>query len=209
MTYCYRLSCQWRLAQLRGSHRLCWILHQHGDNEFYSTIQISQNFNSIQTFWNRSIRYSLFALAVRGINSHSNCIPYSNKLWVITYPWHDHSCVMKQHILFLDRAILSDKHAVPATWWRYRMEIFQRYWLFRRGIHHKGQWHRALTFSWMCSWINGWANSQYVSDLRRYGAHRDVTEMQSKTNSINCMKSHVWAHQWELANDTTHISIQH
>ena len=40
---------------------------------------------------------------------------------------------------------------------------FPRYWPFVRGIHrppvnspHKGQWRRALMFSLICAWINGW-----------------------------------------------------
>ena len=44
---------------------------------------------------------------------------------------------------------------------------FLRYWLFVRGIHrsplnspHKGQWRRALMFSLICAWINGWVNNR-------------------------------------------------
>ena len=40
---------------------------------------------------------------------------------------------------------------------------FQHYWPFVRGIHrspvnspHKGQWRRALMFSLICTWTNGW-----------------------------------------------------
>ena len=40
---------------------------------------------------------------------------------------------------------------------------FSRYWSFVRRIHrspvnssHKGQWRRALMFSFICAWINGW-----------------------------------------------------
>ena len=43
---------------------------------------------------------------------------------------------------------------------------FSRYWPFVRGIHrspvnspHKGQWRRALMFSLICIWINGWVNN--------------------------------------------------
>ena len=42
---------------------------------------------------------------------------------------------------------------------------FPRYWPFVRGIHrspvnspHKGQWRRALMFSWIGAGTNGWAN---------------------------------------------------
>ena len=66
---------------------------------------------------------------------------------------------------------------LPSKW-----RHFQRYWPFVRGIHrssvdspHKDQW--AMMFSLMCIWTNGWANSRDVGDLRRHGAHYDVTVM--------------------------------
>ena len=44
---------------------------------------------------------------------------------------------------------------------------FPCYWPFVRGIHrspvnslHKGHWHRALTFSLICDWTNGWVNTK-------------------------------------------------
>ena len=56
-----------------------------------------------------------------------------------------------------------------------------RYWPFVRGIHrspvnspHKGQWRRALMFSLICVWINGWVNNHAPGDLRRYHAHYDL-----------------------------------
>ena len=61
---------------------------------------------------------------------------------------------------------------------------FPRYWPFVRGIHrspvnspHKGQWHGALMFSLICTWINGWVNNREASDLRRHHAHYDVNVM--------------------------------
>ena len=61
---------------------------------------------------------------------------------------------------------------------------FPRYWPFVRGIHrpsvnspHKGQWRRALMFSLICIWINGWVNNRKAGDLRRYRAHYEVTVM--------------------------------
>ena len=61
---------------------------------------------------------------------------------------------------------------------------FPRYWPFVWGIHrspvnspHKGQWHRALMFSLICVWINGWVNNREAGDLRRHRAHYDVTAM--------------------------------
>ena len=61
---------------------------------------------------------------------------------------------------------------------------FPRYWLFVRGIHrspmnspHKGQWCRALMFSLICAWINGWVNNGKAVDLRCHRTHYDVTVM--------------------------------
>ena len=61
---------------------------------------------------------------------------------------------------------------------------FPRYWPFLRGIHrspvnspHKGQWRRALMFSLICAWINGWVNNREAGDLRHYRAHYDVSVM--------------------------------
>ena len=39
----------------------------------------------------------------------------------------------------------------------------------------RGQWHGALLFYLICAWTNGWENDRDVSDLRRHGAHYDVT----------------------------------
>ena len=59
---------------------------------------------------------------------------------------------------------------------------FPRYWHFVWGIHRstvkspqKGQWRRALMFSLICAWINGWVNNREAVDLRRHRAHCDVT----------------------------------
>ena len=58
---------------------------------------------------------------------------------------------------------------------------FPRYWPFVRGIHqspvnspHIGQWRRALMFSLICAWTNGWINNLEAGDLRRHHAHYDV-----------------------------------
>ena len=59
-----------------------------------------------------------------------------------------------------------------------------RYWPFVRRIHqspmnspHKGQWHRALMPSFICTWINSWLNNRETGDLRRHHAHYDITVM--------------------------------
>ena len=62
------------------------------------------------------------------------------------------------------------------------METFSALLAICEGNHrapldppHKGQWRRALMFSLICAWANGWANNRDAGDLRRYRAHYDVT----------------------------------
>ena len=61
---------------------------------------------------------------------------------------------------------------------------FLCYWPFVQGIHqslmnspHKGQWHGALMFSFICAWMNGWVNNRGTGDLRSHCAHYDVNVM--------------------------------
>ena len=42
---------------------------------------------------------------------------------------------------------------------------------------HKGQWHGALMFSFICDWINSWVHNREAGDLRRHRAHFDVIVM--------------------------------
>ena len=42
---------------------------------------------------------------------------------------------------------------------------------------HEGQWRRALMFSFICAWLNGWVNNREAGDLRRHRAHYDVIVM--------------------------------
>ena len=39
----------------------------------------------------------------------------------------------------------------------------------------KSQWRRALVFSLICAWMNGWLNNREAGDLRRHRAHYEVT----------------------------------
>ena len=43
---------------------------------------------------------------------------------------------------------------------------------------------RSFDFSWMCAWTSGWANNRDAGDLRRHGAHCDVTVMKKKWTLI-------------------------
>ena len=70
-----------------------------------------------------------------------------------------------------------------------------------RGIHrspvnspHKGQWRRALIFSLICAWLNGWVNNGETGDLRRHCFHYDITVMrpsskQMRVKRTKCVKS--------------------
>ena len=67
---------------------------------------------------------------------------------------------------------------------------FLHYWPFVQGIHqssvnspHKGQWRRALMFSLICDWRNGWVNNQDAGDLRCHHAHYDITVMGDMSSS--------------------------
>ena len=42
---------------------------------------------------------------------------------------------------------------------------------------HKSRWRRALVFSLICAWINGWVNNREAGDLRCHHAYYDVTVM--------------------------------
>ena len=76
---------------------------------------------------------------------------------------------------------------------------FPRYWPFVRGIHRslvnsplKGQWRRALMFSLLCAWINGWVNNREAGDLRCYCAHYDVIVMQFGPSSFGVYIPMYW-----------------
>ena len=43
------------------------------------------------------------------------------------------------------------------------------------GFPHKGQWRRALMFSLIFTWTNGWANNPNTRDLRCHCTHYDIS----------------------------------
>ena len=71
--------------------------------------------------------------------------------------------------------ILNGWYDFDSAWWRRQIETFPRYWPLVRGIHlyfpHKDQWRRALVFSLICAWTNGWEPllSQCVEVCRSLG----------------------------------------
>ena len=74
---------------------------------------------------------------------------------------------------------------------------FPHYWPFVQGIYRspvnsplKGQWRKALMFSLICAWLNGWINNGEAGDLRRHRVHYDVTVMWTKVY-LNAIQSAV------------------
>ena len=70
------------------------------------------------------------------------------------------------------------------TWWRHQRETFSALLALWAGnspvtgeFPHKGQCRRALMFSLIWAWKNGWANNRDADDLRHHHAHYDVTVM--------------------------------
>ena len=89
------------------------------------------------------------------------------------------SFIDKEHILTYKHR---DNQRVTFHDHIFKWKHFPRYWPSVRGIHrwpvnspHKGQWRRALMFSFICAWINGWENNREPGDLRRHHAYYNVT----------------------------------
>ena len=71
---------------------------------------------------------------------------------------------------------------VTGSSWR---ESTGHWWI----LPHVGQWRRALMFSLICVWTNGWANNWDTSDLRRHRVHYDVIVINNHTKSTPWVKS--------------------
>ena len=83
----------------------------------------------------------------------------SRWLWTETPCRSCHDDVMKWKLFSASLAICAGNWPVPLN------------------SPHKGQWRRALMFSLICVWINGWVNNREGGDLRRHRAHYDVIVM--------------------------------
>ena len=77
----------------------------------------------------------------------------------------------------------NDNHRAYA-WWRHQMETFSALLAICAGnssVPGEFPTHRpvtrALMFSLICVWINGWVNNREAGDLRRYRGHYDVIVM--------------------------------
>ena len=57
-------------------------------------------------------------------------------------------------------------HDWPSLWGLHRSPV---------NSSHKGQWRRALIFSLLSVWTNGWVNNWYAGDLRCHCAHYDAS----------------------------------
>ena len=95
-----------------------------------------------------------------------------------THPSISNSWRVKQAIFAPAQDVLNHDDVIK---WKH----FLRYCPFVRGIQrspvnypHKGRWRRALMFSLICVWINGWVNNREAGDLNRYHAHYDIIKMQ-------------------------------
>ena len=101
-------------------------------------------------------------------------------------------CFTELSLTWLKAPLLLYRCMAELITWSYRelhddvikWKHFPRHWPFVRGIRrspvdspHKGQWRGALVFSLMGTWTKDWTNSLDVGDLRRQGAHCDVTLM--------------------------------
>ena len=121
-----------------------------------------------------------------------DCSPYEEFVMRKAFPCHN--VVMRQMDCNISRhtAKQSLLHDDVMKW-----KHFPRYWpLWRESTGHRwiqGQWRRALTFSLVCVWTNGWANNRYADYLRRHCAHYDVTVMSPPRPEQNgsCFADHI------------------
>ena len=96
-------------------------------------------------------------------------------LWIYIYTCHN-IC----YSLIENTALVKLLHDDVSKW-----KHFLRYWPFVRGIHRspvnsphtEGQWRRALIFSLIYAWTNGWVNDHDAVGLRRRRAHYHATVM--------------------------------
>ena len=127
--------------------------------------------------WPVKSRYGTFVISSRSNYGASVVNSRSNYGMSVISSWWNKSVVISW-------SDVCSNHDDVIKW-----KHFRCYWPFVLGIHwspvnspHKGQWPRALMFSFICVWINVWINNREVSDLRHYQAHYDVTVMLCATS---------------------------
>ena len=104
------------------------------------------------------------------------------------------------------RVLLCLRSSSEIPWWRHQIETLSALLALCEGnspvnYPHKGQWRRALMFSSICAWINGWVNNREAGYLRHHRAHYDVTVM--RTTSLARTTSFIGS----VAKDTTEKDI--
>ena len=96
--------------------------------------------------------------------------------------------------------------------WRHQTETFSALQAICVGnspvpgeFPSQSQWRGALTYSLICTWINGWLNKRMAGDLRRNRAHYDVSVMISRPlgyiqkGGSNVVTLLLYTERWEHA----------
>ena len=163
------------------------IVHpsHHSGNRYFVILFKKNNFSLIIVYHNTVFHFfriwsSEWSVCLDIKNQVSHFIPEVKYCYVrcLLSSW---MALMIEQIQVLQTQLCTD------TWYHddvIKWKHFPRYWPFLRGIHrspvnspHRGQWRRALMFSLICAWINGWVNNGEAGDLRRHRAHYAVTVM--------------------------------
>ena len=100
-------------------------------------------------------------------------------------------CRMKSHSAAPVTSIVAPD-GIAHPWWRHKMETFSALLAICWGNSpHKDQWRRALMFSLISTWINGWVNNGDAGDLRDHRTHYDVIVM-SAANPVGLFQWTLW-----------------
>ena len=98
------------------------------------------------------------------------------------------------------------------AWWRHQMETFPALLAICAGNSpHKGQWRGALTFSSICTYINGWVKNREAGDMRRHRAHylwRHCNDQSLISYALVCLI--IYLHPWSVRDtDMTRTAALH
>ena len=133
------------------------------------------------------VRYIIFIIK---ITQSLGCLIFIMEIsmlarWERSFYWNDPGSYFNMKIIFPCRGIPIIKTKCPmfmVSWWRHQMETFSTLLALCAGnspvnSEFPGQWHRALMFSLICAWINGWVNYDEAGDLRCHRTHYEVIAM--------------------------------
>ena len=109
---------------------------------------------------------------------------------------HQHSALPQCHCRLISTTTQNDKTPTPddvINWKKIRVTdpLWGEFTGHRWIPLTKGQKRRALMFSLICAWRNGWANHRDAGDLRHDGAHYDVNVMHVHISWIYCSLMHL------------------